>query len=384
MMTYKVFLYNMISRQVYAEVPFASLSYSYVMDEPGKATIEIPMGATRKDGAPIAPIDLFPVRTGVAIQRGTDLVWGGILWAYRMDLSRRTITLSAQGYLSYYRYRHTATDGQRYKGIEQITMIQALINTCNINNGISTNATELTTTNMVRDRSWNPYEFKQLDAVFSDLCDDITSFDPVTGKYGGGFFLYFEPYWWLPGSHIGNKAVNTANRHPYGIGATLQQGQNCEFTEVTVDGTGLATTAFAVGATDGQKSLTPFASDENSGLLDVIPQLNTVLNENSAKSRVALQYKVRSALSFGSAPTIIPHAQTYPNQFSPLTFKPGMRTFVTTDDGFLNLVDEVYVVTEASVSVASDGSDRISLSLVQDDLFKETDPWHDLGPQAQT
>jgi hypothetical protein len=69
---------------------------------------------------------------------------------------------------------------------------------------------------------------------------------------------------------------------------------------------------------------------------------------------------------------MLPQANTYPGLFSPLSLKPGASVGVTTDDGFLNLIGEDYVITQSSVSVASDGSDRLSLSLVQTDLFKET------------
>lgn len=372
MADYRVFLYNIVTQTVTAEIPFSALSYGYVMDESGAASVEIPIGVPKKNGQPLTPDDIFPIRTGIAIQRGTELVWGGLVWAYRHNLTTRTISLNAQGYQSYYRYRHTATAGVKYKNLEQTTMIKNFIASIAAD-GIKTDTSALVGTSMVRDRTWNPYEFKSLAEVFADLADDITSKNPATGLYGGGFFYYFEPYWITAGTKIGNRIRNTANRHPYDSGKSLQQGLNCEFSDISVDGTGLATTAFAVGATDGTASITPFASDDNPALLAEIPHVNVVLNESGIKEGIALQYKVRSALSFGSKPVIMPNASTYPDLFSPLALQPGMTAAVTTDDGFLSLVGEDYVITETSVSVASDGSDRLGLSLVQTDLFKETD-----------
>ncbi|MFJ8394386.1 hypothetical protein [Streptomyces sp. NPDC094144] len=371
MATYRVFLYNLKTQLVYAELPFSALSYGYTMDAAGTATLDIPIGVPKVDGKPLTPADLFPVRTGVAIQRGTELVWGGVLWAYRLNLSTRTISLSASGYLSYWAKRQTGVNGVNYKNLEQTQMIKNFITSAA--NSIGTDISQITSTNMVRTRTWNPYEMKPLADVFTDLADDITSIDPVSGTYGGGFFLYFEPYWVTAGTKIGNRVRNTANRHPYDSGKSLQQGVNCEFADISVDGTSLAAAAFAIGATDGTASLTPFKTDTNPALLAQIPQVNVVLNETSIKQSSALQYKIRSALSFGSTPIILPKADTYPGLFSPLELQPGMRAGVTTDDGFLGLVDEDYVVTETSVSVASDGSDRLALSLVQSDLFKETE-----------
>lgn len=369
--TYRVLLYNMKTQAVYAEIPFSALSYSYVMDEAGSATVEIPIGVPKVNGTPITPADLFPVRTGIAIQRDAELVWGGLLWAYRLNLTTRTISLSASGYLSYWAKRQTGTNGVKYKNIEQTQMIKNFITSAA--NSIGTDHSGMTSTNMVRTRTWNPYEMKPLADVFMDLADDITSIDPVSGTYGGGFFLYFEPYWVTEGTKVGNRVRNTANRHPYDSGKSLQQGVNCEFADISVDGTTLASAAFAIGATDGTASVTPFKTDTNPALLAQIPQVNVVLNETSVKQASSLQYKVRSALAFGSSPVVLPKADTYPGIFSPLELQPGMRAGVTTDDGFLGLVNAEYVITETAVSVASDGSDRLSLSLVQSELFKETE-----------
>ncbi|MGW3072739.1 hypothetical protein [Kitasatospora sp. NPDC001132] len=370
MAKYRVFLYNMLTQAVFAEIPFSGLSYSYTMDEAGSASVEIPIGVAKLDGTALRPADLHPVSTGVAIERDGTLVWGGLLWAYKADLSKRVIQISAAGYLSYYARRHTAVNGVTFTDMEQALMIKAIID--GMANGIKTETSGLRGTNMVRTRVWNPYEFKALAELFTDLADDITSQDPKTGKEGGGYFLYFEPYWVTAGKAIGNRAYNTPNRHPGDSGVSLQQGVNCEFTGISVDGTTLVSSAFAVGATDGTASITPYAQDSNAALNARIPQVNAILNESSVKTGTTLQYKVKSALSFGSIPATIPQANTYPGLFSPLSLKPGMRTGVTTDDGFLNLLGEDYVITQTSVSVASDGTDRLSLSLVQADLFKET------------
>ncbi|OKI71414.1 hypothetical protein [Streptomyces sp. MJM1172] len=373
MATYKVYLYNVLTQTVYAEIPFSALSYSYVMDEAGSATIEIPIGVPKRNGSALTANDLFPVRTAVAIERNGALVWGGLVWAYRVNLNARTIAITAGDYLSYYKHRHIGANvATTYKDVEQSQMIKNLI-TAIASTGIKTDTAGIVNTNMVRTRSWNQYEFKALYDVFSDLADDITSKNPTTGVEGGGFFLYFEPYWVTVGSKIGNRVYNTANRHPYDSGVSLQQGVNCEFTDISLDGTGLASAAFAIGATDGTATVTPYASDTNPALAALVPQVNAIINETGIKNATALQYKVKSALAFGSLPVMLPSASTYPGLFSPLALKPGMRAGVTTDDGFLNLIGEDYVITQTSVSVASDGSDRLTLSLVQTDLFKETE-----------
>ncbi|WP_415940418.1 hypothetical protein, partial [Streptomyces sp. 039-1] len=187
-----------------------------------------------------------------------------------------------------------------------------------------------------------------------------------------GFFFEFAPYWTAPGK-IGNRFVNRPDRHPYDSGIQLQQGVNCEFGDISVDGTGLAAWAFAVGATDGTASVTPYAQMSNPALVAQMPTVNIVMTENSTKDNGTLQYKCRTALAFGSRPVVLPKAETYPGMYSPLQLKPGMFATVTTDDGFLNLINEQYVITQTGVTVGPDGVDRVSLSLVQIALFKETE-----------
>ncbi|MFJ4701953.1 hypothetical protein ACIP5N_27710 [Streptomyces sp. NPDC088768] len=374
MAEYHVYLYNTATQAVTAEVPVSALSYSYRMDEAGTATFEVPMGYPTVAGPALTPEDLYPALTGVAIERNGELVWGGLLWAYRLDLAKRTISVSAQGYLSWAARRHTGVAGVTMSGIEQTEMVRRfLTNTITGILDLKTNLDGLVPTGMIRTRSWNQYEFKTLADVFADLADDITAVDPATGKAGGGFFLYWDPYWVTPGKALGNRVWNTTTRHPWDSGVALQQGVTAEIPEVTVDGTTLATTAYAVGATDGTASLTPYDTASNRTAEARMPRLNVILNETSIKQRTALRAKLLSALAFGAAPTVLPRVVTYPGLVSPLAVRPGALATVTTDDGFLNLIAAEYAVTESTVDVPADGSDRITLSLVQAGLFKETE-----------
>ncbi|MGW0929562.1 hypothetical protein [Streptomyces sp. NPDC002644] len=375
-MAYTVYLYNTKTKAVFAQIPYSALTFDQELDASGSCSVTLPIDAPKLDGDPLTPDDLFPVGTGVVISRDDELVWGGILWAYRVDLSTRSLILTARGYLSYFEKRHTDAPGMgNNTPFEQSFILSEFVRYANgLNNtniGLGTVA-QVTNTNVKRVHKYNKYEMQALSDVFENMCDDVSGVNVSTGEQYGGFFLYFEPYWLTPGVSIGNRLRNTANRHPYDSGISLQQAVNCEITEFSVDGTGMCTAAFAVGATDGTASMTPFASDTNPDLLARIPQVNTVLSESSTKVTTALQYKVRSALSFGSAPIILPTIKTYPNLFSPAELLPGMRVPITSDDGFLNLIAADYVITKTATEVLPDGQDRHTLSLIQRELFQET------------
>lgn len=373
MNSYKVLLYNIRTQKVTATVPVSSLSYGYEMDAPGTCTFSIPLGALKATGHELTHEDLYPVRTGVAIQRGDELVWGGLVWSWRYNVRALSIEVNAAGYMSFYKYRHTPAHGRRHVDREQSEILKWEIDHVSVNHGIGTDTSAVVPTNFKRTRIWNPYEFKSVADIIDHLCDDISGMDPQTGRAWGGFFFYFEPYY-KDADTIGHRFRNTKSRHPYGNGLLLRQGRTCEFPDISEDGAGLASHAYAVGASDGEAQMTPYASAQNMDLITKkgLPALDVVLNESSAKESATLKYKCRTALAFGSAPVVIPTAHTFPNLYSPLEARPGMLATCTTDDGFLNLSFAEYVVTKTSVAVGKDGGDRLTLDLVPAELFKET------------
>lgn len=373
---YVVHLYDVRTQRIFAQIPTSAIKYDYEMDADGSASLSIPMGALKLDGTKLTPYDIFPCRTAIAIQRDDQLTWGGIVWQYKVDLATRFIDLDAGGYYSYYKYRHTNTKGKKFDNRETIDIIKWFILEINsgstAGNGINTNISGLQTVGTRRSKVWNPYEYKSIADVIEDMADEVASFDPQTQKYGGGFFFYFEPYF-ADEDHIGHKMSNTESRHPEYNGITLRQSVNCEFSTINVDGNSMANVAYVVGATNGEPSLTPHYELRNVSFAEEIPYMDVVVSETGEKKDSALRWKAKSALAFGSTPIILPTAVTYPNLFSPLQFKPGMLVRVTTDDDFLNLTNAEYVITKVSVEVGMDGSDRLTLDMVQSALFTEVE-----------
>ncbi|MFB7420785.1 hypothetical protein ACFC1L_40115 [Streptomyces sp. NPDC056210] len=371
---YTVMLYDIRTQKIFAKIPKAELSYEYEMDDAGSASISVPMKAKKLDGTRLTPYDLFPCRTGVAIQRGSELVWGGLIWQYQVDLSTQLISIDAGGYLSYYKYRHTNVKGNKFKNKETIDIVKWFILETNsgstAGNGINTNISGLKPVGTLKTKTWNPFEYESLDSVIIDMADEIASYDPNTLKYGGGFFFYFEPYF-IDSDRIGHRMSNTESRHPLFNGITLRQSVNCEFSNISVDGNSMANVAYVVGAGNGEPSITPHAELKNTIFSQEIPYMNTVVSATGDKNPASLRWRARSALAYGSIPITLPTADTFPNMFSPLQFKPGMLVKVTTDDGFLSLTNAEYVVTKVSVSMGTDGSDRLSIDMIQSALFTE-------------
>ncbi|KPI24661.1 hypothetical protein OV320_7866 [Actinobacteria bacterium OV320] len=372
--TYKVLLYDIRTQEIYAEIPTSDIQYDYELDADGSATISFPLTATKVNGNQIKPADIFPVRTAVAIQRGSELVWGGLVWQYKVDLSNGFITMDAGGYFSYYKYRHTPTAGKRFRQTETVDIIKSFLLDINSRNGIQTNLSGLQQVDARRNKYWAPYEYVSIADVIVDMADEVLparAWDLIWG-FGGGFFFYFEPYF-VNSTHIGNRMWNTLDRKPTYNGVTLVQSENCEFTELSVDGNSMANLSFVVGASGTDVSQTRHYEARNIALSWSLPYLEKVTSVSGEKEQSTLPMRAKSELTAASIPIIMPTAVTYPNAFSPKQFKPGDQIKVTTNDEFLELDQAEYVVTKVTVDVSSDGSDRISLDMIQAELFKDVD-----------
>lgn len=372
--TYKVYLYDIRSQKIYAEIPMSSLSYDYELDGEGSAAVSLPMESLKLDGTVLKPADVFPVRTAIAIQRGSELVWGGLVWQYRVDLTNKMIKIDAGGYFSYYKYRHTYTNGNRFVFKEIIDMIKWFILEINSTwgNGIHTSLSGLVPNGAKRSKSWAPLEYVSIADVIADLADEVPTINIHPLGMVGGFFFHFDPYW-VDSTHIGNRMSNTPNRDPDYSGVSLTQGVHCEITEIGVDGNDLANVSYIVGATTNSKTPPAHYELRNPSFSSQLPYMDVIVNANTEKKWPNLYWQAKSALSAGAIPTILPTVITYPNMFSPNQFKTGTKIKLSSGDSFLELNEAEYVITRVAVSVTGDGSDRITMDVVQDELFKEVD-----------
>jgi hypothetical protein len=135
----------------------------------------------------------------------------------------------------------------------------------------------------------------------------------------------------------------------------------------------MANLSFVVGASGTDVSQTRHYEARNIALSWSLPYLEKVTSVSGEKEQSTLPMRAKSELTAASIPIIMPTAVTYPNAFSPKQFKPGDQIKVTTNDEFLELDQAEYVVTKVTVDVSSDGSDRISLDMIQAELFKDVD-----------
>ncbi|MEU6684434.1 hypothetical protein [Streptomyces sp. NPDC046832] len=357
---YEVLQVEARSGNVEASLPFTGLSYSETINAAGSATVTIPLDAADPAKLVVGRSALVPVADG-------EPVWGGLLWGATADLAAGTLTLNASGWHSYYDRRYlvrfslrpgSATLG-KWTGYtarkERSEMLRDWFD-LTAAGGIDTDTSMLTERGFFRKRDWSFAEFKNMAEGVAELAEE-----------GSGFDFWYETVWRNSArTRVANR-VRTRSRLSRTF-PTLTHRSNADVTQVSYDGTKLASRAWAFGADDGKGSK-PLATRDNT--LDT-PTLHQVTTFSDVKGTAELQPKASAMAAAGKAPIAIPTLTVYPGLFRPSQFMPGAVGYVKASAGYVRLNDD-YVLTERNVNVNENGTESISLALASKEVFLSDD-----------
>ncbi|MFI6861301.1 hypothetical protein ACIBKZ_15600 [Streptomyces sp. NPDC050421] len=333
--------------EIRASLPVASISFTDTLNAEGAAVVVIPLDAPEAH-----PADLGPIRSSLVILRDGAPVWGGILWTLSADLAAGTLTLNASGYHSYYKTR-AFSNGYTGKRRDQTGLLQDWFKLCT--NGIETDVSHLSPTGRLRDRVWTRSEFKVISDAIEELAEDENGFD-----------FRYEPFWIVEGERVGNRFLK------YSVGSRsglfeLVHRINCDVGRVDYDGSQIATDVYTVGADTGSgEKLVGIAG--NDALRETMPTKRVIAAFNDVKSTETLIDKAGAVLDIGRAPIAIPTVTVYPGLYGPLDFVPGDVGIVQVDSGYVALWDE-FVITERTTEIDANGTELISLSLANREVF---------------
>jgi hypothetical protein len=348
--------------EVVGSIPATGIQYSETLNAAGSATVGVPLKAADPD-------TLEPGKSALVITRDDEPVWGGMLWTASADLDAGTLTLNASGWHSYYStcylggFREGMGENGRlpgrwlgYKGKkDQALLLRDWIEIANEDGGIGTDTAWLNTTGRIRSREWGFAEFKNTAEAINELADE-----------DGGFDFRYETYWRADGT-VGNRFV-MMSRAGRVIPSALVHRENCNVTQVSYDGSKLATRAFAFGADLGT-GVKPYAYQSND--LDT-PALIHVATYSDLKSTGELIPKASAIAAVGRQVIAIPTLTLYPGTFDPQSFLPGAVGTVQADCGYVRLLED-FVLTERRVDVDVNGTETVALSLASKDVFQNGD-----------
>ncbi|MFG2916264.1 hypothetical protein ACGF0D_25660 [Kitasatospora sp. NPDC048298] len=354
---YRVIYAEFHSGEVWGELAVTELSYSLEANSAGPASVKVPL--TLFDWSA-----LRPWRVLVYIQRGQQIVWGGPLVAFSLDLENEEAELHCLGLWEYYRRRQITYDAifvQRDQGAIVQTLLQDFADgtgqyTWNSGPRALTFDSSAVT-GILRDRTYRAYERKMVGKAVEDMAGVRDGFD-----------FRIDHAW------FGGRIVNTVRFSPPSgtpTDLTLEHGANCDIPSATVDGTNMVTEAVVTGGGEAESQLAawwynlPAERDPSRR----IPRLSAVQSRQDVIRGDTLTAYAQQVIAEGSTPISIPAVRLYPGTDpGPGDVVPGVQVRARARVGGRLVLDGAYKVTTIGVRLA-DGGEETTLTLVPGEVF---------------
>ncbi|MCZ9348538.1 hypothetical protein NGM36_01735 [Streptomyces mutabilis] len=172
MTTYRVLLCDLRSDQLLDVLPVQDVSLDDYIGKTGALRGTVPLA--NRALADRARRALVPGRTGVWVERGRDIWWGGILWTLTPASDQRGFLraqIQAGGWESYL-YRRMLYDTQIAKQVDQLDIARGLVDYVQNTPGGDIGITYDThTSGVLRDRTYLRYDLPTV----GDLLDDLAA-----------------------------------------------------------------------------------------------------------------------------------------------------------------------------------------------------------------
>ena len=332
-----------------AEVPFESASYSHVLNAPGAFTGTLGLDQPAKLAAVLESV-LQLGQVSLWVERDGVIVWGGPLWTSDADIDSGTISYAGEGWHSYFR-RRVLRAKKVYTAADQTTGIaKNLLDYAQsfVGGSIGVDTSGVTASGVLRDRTWEAFERKNIGQAVEELAAVEDGFD----------FRYDSAY-----DSGGNLSIRFLTSYPPTGRHTefvLEVGKQLAKLGIKTDGTALATNVDAIGAGEGDIKLIATVSDP--GLLGAYPILDDVVSFTDVNQLPTLTAHARKRLTQGASPVVLPAVEWDPS-LEPVVgaFLPGDIMTVRGGAGLAS-VDAPFRVTTIEVSVDDSGGEAGKLT----------------------
>lgn len=160
-----------------AELPLNDLSFGSVLNGAGElsGTLPLPVNDPVLAATYVDAVD--PVRRQLVVERDGAIVWCGLVWMSPYSDNDQTLEVRAAETWSYYRRRVIATR-RVFTGADQFAIVRQLLNDAHAVSGGDINVTVGSETcGVLRDRTYETWEFKNLGEAVEQLAEVINGFD---------------------------------------------------------------------------------------------------------------------------------------------------------------------------------------------------------------
>lgn len=342
---YRVLAADLLTGLVREEIPFSTITYTHILNQPGTFTGTIGMRHPKATRA-----NLDPGRTLIHVERDGVIVWSGILWVCRAQAQSVTLQCDAQDWWSYFRRRRLRVD-KTYTNFDQTLLAQDLVNyaqgVAGGNIGVSVPASS---SGVLVSATWAGADRQNIGQLVEALSAAGNGFDfAVDASYVSGAVVpVFNTFYPRRGSRTQQVLALAANLEQY---------------EQDVDAGATANQLDVIGAGTGPSRLIVQAADTSQ--LAAYPLLEEVVQLTAITDIGVLSARAQTALSQMSTPLV-----TYPGVFShssPDTaigsFRTGDSMLVSGSDGYIQ-GGSYQRIMSWSVALDDNGREQVSLTVV--------------------
>lgn len=341
------------------EIPFSEVSFSRRLNDVGTFNGTVILD-TSKNGSysAVRRSVLSEGDTGIWVLRDGVPVWGGILWAFRADLTTRRVSFAGQDFLSYFKKRVLLTN-KVYTADDQFSIVDDLVTWAqsNPNGDIGMTVSWSALSGVLRDRT---YYWKEGGYTILELIENLAAVED-------GFEFGLE-YSGSQSAGFNHDLRLSYPRRGRNTGVVIDPRKNAQLLSWSSQADQMINSLYGFGAGD---VTTPNASAISEVQTDAVSLTQYLLFEEirtwSDVSRIAtLSGHVAETLSRLKYP--LQHLTVAVRHDDP---DAGLGTLITgdtvrvkADDGFIS-IDTDWRVVSINVTISSEGSEVVEYELVE-------------------
>lgn len=355
MATYRYLFADLRTNKVLAELPVRRPHFELGLPRAGSFSATLPL--TDPKITALDPINAtIPTRTAIYVDRDGVLLWGGIIWTRRYKSATKTLELAGAEFRSYFDHRDIVVTAS-YAGADQLAIARALVTDAQAYTGGDIGISVGTqVSGVLRDRTYNGYELKNLGEALTQLSEVENGFDlAVDVAYVAG----------VPTKTLSLGYPRRGRRAP-DSGWLFDYPGNIADYDWPEDGTAMATTRRATGAGDQQGMLVASATDPS--LIDAgYPLLEDVRAYGDVVIQSTLQAHANADLAASK------QILTLPTLTVRADMDPTIGTYIVGDDARVRITDErfpagvdgFFRIVNIAVDPQDDGPEKVVLTLGQ-------------------
>jgi hypothetical protein len=362
MSEYRYLFADLLTNQVKAELPLASVSFGQELNTSGSFS-----GHILLTGIDSAKYDLdtstTPARTALYVDRDGVIVWAGVLWSRVFSSTEGKLSFQAKEFESYFeRRRIDFSYNLAAVAQDQLLVVQNLIRTIQGGFGSNSNigvAVGAETSGINVTKTYNSFDLKPVTEAIYELSRSTTGFDwNINVAYDGGFNI-------VKTLELGYPRRGTAYSASNAYALMLEfPGNIIEYT-YPEDGISVSNTVYGIGAGSGAGKL--ISTQTSAGQLSAgWPTLQDSVSYNDYTDATLLSNLTIAQLNAVSSPVVV-MTVTLPSYITPMlgTYKTGddFRIRIT-DSRFPNGIDIIRRLAKYQVTVGDAGPERVTMSFV--------------------